>query len=251
MADATRGVGIVITRTEQTVIAVMGASVVSFIILFAILALRQSNEVIIARRCIWWARLTIVPVFVCHAIQLHLDLEYYFGSFVALPSVAIVRPALGLVFAFVAFYINSHFVLRWLVVVLQPLFIVAALFTAAYMRVWIDCRAAGSCLIQGGISLQELRQYEIIQFIGAFFSLWLVLISAYLLIVMGVCSSRYSVRLFSMEVSLRGLASRRGAAAFERPQVDAQDVRVAGESQELEGAGIDCFSCYLSSRRMN
>lgn len=222
------------TTTETTVLGVMIGSIASFVIIFALLAFRQSNEVVIARRCIWWARLSIVPVAACHAIQLNLDTTYYFGDYITLPSVTTIRPLIGLVLCFLAYFINSHFALRWLVVALQPAFIICSLFTAAYTRVLIDCRSAGTCLIQSGISLQELLVYESIQYAGAFFDLWLVLITAYLLFVMGVCESRYSVRLFSLEVGLRGLVSRRTGSAFERPAADPQDVvGRLGERQTL------------------
>ena len=140
-----------------------------FIALFSCLACRQSNEIVIARRCILWARLAIVPIFVCHAIQLDLDLNF-FSSPLMLPSVSVVRPALGIVACFVSFFVNSHVALRWFVVVTQPAFIVASFFTAAYIRVLITCRLSGTCLSQGGISLQQLQLYENIQYTGAFFA---------------------------------------------------------------------------------
>lgn len=140
-----------------------------FIALFSCLACRQSNEIVIARRCIMWARLAIVPIFVCHAIQLDFDLHFFSGT-VVLPSVSVIRPALGIVTCFVSFFVNSHMALRWFVVVTQPAFIVANFFTAAYIRVLITCRLAGTCLSQGGISLQQLQLYENIQYTGAFFA---------------------------------------------------------------------------------
>jgi hypothetical protein len=52
MGDAAQGVGLVITQTEITVIGVILGSVVSFLVIFALLAYGQSNEVIIARRLV-------------------------------------------------------------------------------------------------------------------------------------------------------------------------------------------------------
>ena len=123
----------------------------------------------LTNRCILWARIAIVPVFICHAIQLDLDLTFFFDQ-IMLPSLSVVRPAVGLVVCFLSFFINSHFALRWFVVIMQPLFVVASLFTAASMRVLIGCREAGTCLVKGGISLQQLQLYENIQYTEAFFA---------------------------------------------------------------------------------
>lgn len=69
-----------------------------------------------------------------------------------------------------SFFVNSHAALRWFVVATQPAFVVASFFTAAYMRVLIGCRVAGTCLVQSGISLAELQLYESVQYTEAFFA---------------------------------------------------------------------------------
>lgn len=102
MAD--QGIGFVFDTSSRMLVGVSGGALATFILLFSFIACRQSNEVIIARRsvsqvgstaktlrvpdpflrlryrrCIFWVRLSIVPLFVCHAIQLNLDLKYYFN----------------------------------------------------------------------------------------------------------------------------------------------------------------------------
>lgn len=167
MADA--GIGLVFDRSSTWLLGVSLGAVFTFLLIFSFCACRQSNEIVIARRCILWARLSVLPIFVCYAIQLNLDLTYYFSPTV-LPSVTVIRPAIGLVVCFLSFFINSHAALRWFVVAVHPCFVMASFFTAASTRVFIDCRTAGTCLVQGGISLSELEVYENIQYASAFFS---------------------------------------------------------------------------------
>lgn len=231
MAD--QGIGFVFDTSSKMLVGVSGGAVATFILLFSVIACCQTNEVIIARRCIFWARLSIIPLFVCHAIQLNLDLKYFFST-IMLPSVSVVRPALGLVLCFLSFFVNSHAALRWFVVLTQPAFIVASLFTAASMRVLIDCRIAGSCLVQSGISLAELQMYENVQFTEAFFALWLVLVTSYLLIAMGVCTARYPVRLFAAGASLVSLANPRSV-----PSSTPSSSGNGGPSRSASRRGVD------------
>lgn len=65
-------------------------------------------------RCILWARLAVLGAVVCHCIVMNLELDVPAAT-LTVPSLGVVRPAVGLVLAFLAFFVSSHQVFRWLV----------------------------------------------------------------------------------------------------------------------------------------
>lgn len=209
------------------IIIVCLAALVSFIVIFLSLACGLRNEVVIARRCLVWVRLTLAVMFVAHGLQLHYELALA-GSKVTIPGVAgigrvvlpslgFVKPIAGLVLTFIAFFVSSHPLFRWITVVTIPVFIASDLFAAAALRAEIDCRLSGLCMKQAGLATDALEVLEVRQYVAAFCGLWTLLITSYLMFVMGIFQIRYPVRLFSLT---RPLAQLKHATAASTPLKD-------------------------------
>lgn len=196
MSDAGDGFGLTFDYTTRAVAAIFASAIFSFIVVFICIVYRITNEILIARRCIMWARISLIPIFVTHCVLM--GMENKVPSGVALPTLGIVRPAIGVILVFLGFFVSSHPIFRWLVIVSQPLYIVSSVYAAAGYRVHITCWRAGTCIRNSGYMLEDYLQLEAANYAAAFFELWFFLITAYLLAVMGACKPRYPVRLFSV-----------------------------------------------------
>lgn len=155
------------TPSSQRLVAVAAASVGSFLVIFVFLIYRITNEIILARRCIMWARIALLGVVICHAIQLNMDLTVV--PRVVLPQLGLVRPVAGGILCFLGFFVSSHPIFRWLVVLLQPLFIISDIYTVSAVQVQVSCREAGTCLVRTGYTLQQLRLLENRNYAAVFF----------------------------------------------------------------------------------
>lgn len=126
------------------------ASIVSFLILFGIMSCCVTNEIILIRRfelsshclkhvlvvhhfdifvllwpsfdmaafsclirMIFWARITCMFLLSAHALQLHYELKD--SQPLVFPHYGIVRPIVLILFTFLAIFVHSHPVFRWLV----------------------------------------------------------------------------------------------------------------------------------------
>jgi hypothetical protein len=235
MADA--GTGLPLTGSPLTLLITFGASVLSFVAIFMVLVHNLTNEVVIARRCIMFARAAVLAIVVCHGIQLSLDsLD---DSPIGLPSLRMVRPIAGLVLMFLAFFVSSHQIFRWLVVLFQPLWVVSATYTAATWAVELACRDADTCLKQSGYSRAQVQELLDLQYASIFFEIWLILGTVYLLICMGACHSRYPVRLFSITKPLSQVPAATAYVPIERFAVDSAGAQASVVPQSgPRGAGF-------------
>lgn len=107
------GVGLGWTTATRNILAVFIAAVASFLIVFVCVVVRITNEIIIARRCIMWHRLALLGNVVCLAIMLNLEMQS--PQRIILPHLGVVRPVVGIILMFLAFFVSSHQVFRWLV----------------------------------------------------------------------------------------------------------------------------------------
>lgn len=220
------------TRSSADTVTVFASAIVSFLVIFVVAVYRVTNEIIIARRCIAWARVAIFVTIVCYCIDI--NIESSSPQRILLPSLGVIRPIMGLVFAFLAFFVSSHPIFRWIVVLVQPLYVASDIYFAATLRVQIDCRDAGTCLTDAGFSTKQLKVYEVSQYVACFFQLWLVLVTSYLLIAMGACRSRYPVRLFSMWKPLSQLPPRQaGSTKPPVPSAAPEDVALSDQPAHL------------------
>ena len=94
------------------------------------------------------------------------------------------------------------------------MFVAAAVYTSAAARVQIECQADGTCTTTSGYTPTQLARSEGANLAAAFFELWMIMVSAYLLICMGACHSRYPVRLFSITKPLSQLPVPATATTF-------------------------------------
>lgn len=189
------GIGVSLSGSSLLLAATYGIAVGVFLLAFTIVVYGQTNEIIIARRLILVTRVAVGAFFMCNAIQLSFDAR---GSDpIEVPDVRVIRPVLGVVLAFLAFFVSSHQVFRWLVVLTQPLFCIACSFSEARWYTQLECREARTCLQQGGYSTDDVRLQVRVQLATIAASLWVLLGAAYLLMALGACHSRYPVRLFS------------------------------------------------------
>lgn len=119
-------------------------------------------------RCIAWSRLATVCLAVCYSLTLALELEH--PQPIVAPSFGIARAVVGIVVCYIAFFVSSHQAMRWAVLVSQLPLIASDVFYAPVLRILVDCRANGSCLASTGFNITELRRYEALQHVSAFFS---------------------------------------------------------------------------------
>lgn len=206
------GFGYSFDTTTRTIAAVFVSSVFSFLLIFVCIVFKITNEILVARRCIMWARICLLPIFVTHCLLLGMESKGATG--ITLPTLGIVRPAVGVILVFLGFFVSSHPIFRWIVILSQPLYIVSDVYAAAGYRVFINCRRAGTCLSQTGYTLADFVQLEGANYAAAFFQVWFLLITAYLIAVMGACKPRYPVRLFSITKPLSTIpAAKQGYSA--------------------------------------
>lgn len=213
------GIGVTLTGSSLLLAATYGITVGLFLLAFTVVVYGQTNEIIIARRLILITRIAIGAFFMCNAIQLSFDAR---GSDpIEVPDVRVIRPVLGVVLAFLAFFVSSHQVFRWLVVLTQPLFAVSCSFSEARWYTTLECREKGTCLQQGGYSTDDVRLQVRLQLATIAASMWTLMGAAYLLMALGACHSRYPVRLFSCTKPLSQVPSGSSATATKNPVLTA------------------------------
>jgi hypothetical protein len=200
------GIGTALTSASSTIVGVGAAAIASFLLLFACAACRQTNEIVIARRCILWSRGVYALLLAGHGIQLHYELLYPAPA-LTLPTLGALRPVAGIVACFLHFFVNSHPCFRWLVLAAQPLLFATDIYSGPLYGVEIRCREAGTCAKQTGITLGELRLLEGRAYASAFLELWAILLAGYLVVVMGCWRLRYPVRLFTVGKPLAQVAA--------------------------------------------
>lgn len=228
------GIGVTLSGSSLLLAATYGITVGIFLLAFTVVVYGQTNEIIIARRLILITRIAIGAFFMCNALQLSFDAR---GSDpIEVPDVRIIRPVLGVVLAFLAFFVSSHQVFRWLVVLTQPLFAVSCSFSEARWYTTLECREKGTCLQQGGYSTEDVRLQVRLQLATIAASMWTLMGAAYLLMALGACHSRYPVRLFSCTKPLSQVPSGSSATATKNPVLTASK-GAAGHSGGSAGSG--------------
>ncbi len=121
------------------------------------------------------------------------------------------RPTAHMLAIFCGFFVNSHACFRWLAILAQSVFVIFDTFSVAFIELQVKCREQGTCTDNDGEgwSLRSLRVIEGRHYAAIFFEIWTILITFYLMFVIGVCRPRYPVRMFSSTQPLAALPADR------------------------------------------
>lgn len=102
---------------------------------------------------------------------------------------------------------------RWAVVgAMLPIFFVACASASAGWQA-ASCTGAGTCVSPGGLATWQLQALVTANLAAAASALWQLLITSYLLIVLGACGERYSPHAVAAEVTAATTANAKGESA--------------------------------------
>lgn len=193
---ASTGMGLDLSdATSEKLVGVFIGSIATFMLIFVGIMWKQSNEVVIARRAIWWVRISYAILLACAALQICFEAEI--AQSLTFPMYGGARPTAHLLVIFMGFFVNSHHCFRWLTIMAQCVFIIFDTFSVAHIDLQLQCRSNGTCESTDGWSVMDLTVIQVRHYVALWFEIWTVLITAYLMFVIGICWPRYPVRMFS------------------------------------------------------
>ena len=147
------------------------------------------------RRAIWWVRISYAILLACAALQICFEAEI--AQSLTFPMYGGARPTAHLLVIFMGFFVNYHHCFRWLTIMAQCVFIIFDTFSVAHIDLQLQCRSNGTCESTDGWSVMDLTVIQVRHYVALWFEIWTVLITAYLMFVIGICWPRYPVRMFS------------------------------------------------------
>lgn len=205
--SAIDGTGIVLTDHAIVLASVLGAAVGSFVLGLVGLMCGSTNEVRIARRAVLWVRIACVFEVLAWICVLATEIRQPRIRRIEWPHFGLLLPPLAISVTFVALFVNSHPIFRWVALLSQPFFVSTSGMASATVWLRTQCLQSGECLARPSEALSEIEVWVLLvsYLLAGFCATQVILLTGYLQAALGACGLRYPARLLSTSAGAGGI----------------------------------------------